>query len=101
MVFTKAASASNLAPGGKLGVTVNGKPVLIVNVGGSIYAIGGKCTHMGCMLVDGTVTGERIQCVCHGSVFELKTGAVYHGPATLPEPSYPIKIEAGNILVDL
>ncbi len=100
-MFTRAASEGDLKPGEKIGLTLNGKPVLIANVGGDLYAIGGKCTHMGCMLKDGTIMGERIQCICHGSVFELKSGAVYNGPAAKPEPSYMIKVENGQVLVDV
>jgi nitrite reductase/ring-hydroxylating ferredoxin subunit len=75
--------------------------MLIANVEGQYYAIGNVCTHMGCMLSDGLLKGENIVCVCHGSTFNLKTGAVVHGPAQKPEPSYPLKIDGDQILADL
>jgi len=101
MVFRKVASVNDLKSGEKLGVVLEGEPVLLVNLDNEYYAIGGKCTHRGCMLSDGTVVGSRIQCICHGSSFELKTGAVYKGPAAKPEPSYRVRIENDQIQVEI
>jgi nitrite reductase/ring-hydroxylating ferredoxin subunit len=74
---------------------------LLVDLENEYYAIGGKCTHRGCMLSDGTLEGSRIRCICHGSTFELKTGAVYKGPAAKPEPSYRVRIEDDQIQVEI
>jgi len=84
-----------------MGLELGGKPVLLVNLDGSFYAIGGKCTHRGCMLKDGTIKGERIQCACHGSTFELKTGALFKGPAMEPEPYFEVKIEGDQVLIKI
>ena len=101
MDFMRAASVNDLKPGEKLGVVLDGKPVLLVNLDNEYYAIGGKCTHWGCMLIDGTLEDSRIRCRCHGSTFELTTGAVIKGPAKEPEPSYRVKIENSKIYVEV
>jgi 3-phenylpropionate/trans-cinnamate dioxygenase ferredoxin subunit len=101
MDFMRAASVKDLNPGEKLGVVLDGKPVLLVNLENEYYAIGGKCAHWGCMLIDGKLEDSRIRCKCHGSTFELKTGAVIKGPATKPEPSYRVKVENGEIYVEV
>ena len=101
MDFMRAASVNDLKPGEKLGVVLDGKPVLLVNLDNEYYAIGGKCTHWGCMLIDGALEDSRIRCRCHGSTFELKTGAVIKGPAKEPEPSYRVKIENSVIYVEV
>ena len=44
MEFIKAAVVNNLKPGEKIGVVLEGKSVLLVNLDDQIYAIGGKCT---------------------------------------------------------
>ena len=46
------------------------------------------CTHEGCTLA--SVSGGTINCPCHGSQFSAATGAVVHGPATLPLPVIPV-----------
>jgi len=34
-------------------------------------------------------------------VFSLKTGEVIHGPAKNPETSYKVKIENGEVMIDI
>jgi len=101
MGFMRAASVKDLKTGEKLGVVLGGKPVLLVNLENEYYAIGGKCTHWGCMLIDGKIEDSRIRCKCHGSTFDLKTGAVIKGPAAKPMPSYHVKVENGEIYVEV
>lgn len=95
------ASVKDIALGNMMGVEKNGKALLIANLNGTYYAIGDICTHMGCNLSDGTLTGDKVQCQCHGSVFNVKTGAVEKGPAREPEPTYTLKVEGDKITVDL
>ena len=94
-------STNDLAPGEMMSVEKNGKSILVANVDGEYYAIGNICTHMGCNLSDGTLDGETVQCHCHGSRFNVKTGSVERGPAKNPEPSYTLKVEGEKILADL
>ncbi len=84
-----------------IGVELSGKKIVISNLNGTFYAIGSKCTHMGCSLSNGKIEGERVVCPCHGSTFDLKTGEVVRGPARIPEPSFKVKVENGELLVDL
>ena len=95
------ASAKDIAPGSIVGIKKNGKAVLIANVNGTYHAIGNVCTHMGCNLSEGTLTGDTVQCACHGSVFNVKTGGVEEGPAKSSEPSYSVRVDGDKILVDL
>jgi len=101
MGFVKVMSAKELKPSSMKDVEVSGKAVLLVNLEGNYYAIGNTCTHMGCMLSDGTLKGETVQCPCHGSVFSVKTGQALQGPAAKPEPAYKVKVEGDQILVSL
>jgi nitrite reductase/ring-hydroxylating ferredoxin subunit len=84
-----------------IGVEVSGKRILLANLGGTFYAIGDKCTHAGCMLSDGSLKGENVRCGCHGSTFSLRTGNVVQGPAKKPEPTYQVKAEGEQILVNV
>ncbi len=99
MGFFKVASEKDLASGKAQGVKANGKPILLANVDGNYYAMGNVCTHMGCTLSEGTLKANIVQCPCHGSRFDVKTGKVIGGPATRPEPAYEVKLESGQILV--
>jgi len=85
------------------GVSVDGKEILLVKTGKKIFAIGNTCTHMGCKLSSGTISGriegETIKCSCHGSVFNVTNGEVVKGPAKKPEPIYTITVENGDLFV--
>ncbi len=84
-----------------MGVEAESKMILLVNIGGAYYAIGNRCTHMGCMLSDGTLERETVKCLCHGSIFDLKTGNVTKPPARQPEPVYEVKVDGDQILVNV
>jgi 3-phenylpropionate/trans-cinnamate dioxygenase ferredoxin subunit len=101
MVFTKAGQADKVAEGAMIGVELGGKKMVISNLNGTFYAIGSKCTHRGCNLSRGKIEGERVICPCHGSAFNLKTGEVVRGPAGTSEPSFSVKVENGELMVDL
>jgi nitrite reductase/ring-hydroxylating ferredoxin subunit len=101
MGLVKVASTKDLAVGRMKSVEAGGRPVLLANLAGEYYAIGNVCTHMGCLLSDGILKGENVQCICHGSVFDVKTGKVVSGPAKKPEPSYQAKVEGDQILVSI
>jgi nitrite reductase/ring-hydroxylating ferredoxin subunit len=82
-------------------VDVAGVFILLVNVDGEYHAIGNKCTHRGCKLSKGALDGDTVKCPCHKSVFNVKTGAVLHGPSSKPEPKYTVKVEEEQILVSV
>jgi nitrite reductase/ring-hydroxylating ferredoxin subunit len=100
MGISKPAFKADMEPNAMKAVNVNGKPILLVNLNGTYYAIGNKCTHMQCTLTNGELKGEVVQCPCHGSKFNVKTGKVVGGPAAVPEPVYEVKVEDGKVLIN-
>ena len=58
--------------------------ISITRVGGRLYAFDDLCTCSDhpCPLSGGLLTGTTIMCQCHGSRFDITTGAVINGPAT-------------------
>jgi nitrite reductase/ring-hydroxylating ferredoxin subunit len=95
------ASTKDLMPGQMIGVEKEGKSLLIANVNGAYYAIGNTCTHMACSISDGTLNGDTVQCPCHGSTFNVKTGAVVKGPANKPEPTFILRVDGDRVLAGL
>ena len=83
------------------GVAVDGKEILVVRSGTTIFAMGNTCTHRGCKLSGGKLEGETIRCPCHGSMFSIRTGEVVKGPAKVPEPSYTVIVENDEFSIDL
>jgi nitrite reductase/ring-hydroxylating ferredoxin subunit/uncharacterized membrane protein len=76
-----------------------GTAVLLARVGGAIYALDDTCVHAGCSLAGGKLDGSSVICPCHGSQFDLRTGAVINGPATMSEPHYDVRVQNGTIEV--
>ncbi|MGH9920570.1 MAG: Rieske (2Fe-2S) protein [Nitrososphaerales archaeon] len=99
--FVKALEASKLAPGTMAGVDVEGKQILLSNLGGEVYAVDGVCTHEESLLAKGFMIEERVVCQLHLSQFDLRTGEVYNPPAFEPLKRYNVKIEEGSIFVEI
>jgi 3-phenylpropionate/trans-cinnamate dioxygenase ferredoxin subunit len=78
-----------------------GTRVALANVGGTLFAIDDRCTHKGCSLGDGKLDGSTVQCACHGSRFDVTSGAVVRGPAEDPLRSYAVQVANGKVQVDV
>jgi 3-phenylpropionate/trans-cinnamate dioxygenase ferredoxin subunit len=79
---------------------VSGNKVNVSNAGGQLYAFENTCTHMGCSLANGELDGTVVTCACHGSQFDVTSGAVLRGPARRPVRSFPLTVEGGQILIN-
>ncbi len=72
--------------------------VVVVNAGGRHRVLGAICTHAGCNLADdGELEDGSITCLCHGSVFDLESGAATGPPAEEPLPVYEVRVEGDRI----
>ena len=77
------------------------RTLALFGVAGAVYAIDDTCPHRGCPLSDGDLDGTTLTCRCHGSQFDVRTGALVRGPATTGVRSYPVAIEDGEVRVEL
>ena len=79
--------------------------VLLYRRGDRVSALSAKCSHLSGPLGEGTLIegGDDPCVVCpwHGSVFEIETGEVVHGPATAPQHSFRTRVVDGMIEVSL
>jgi 3-phenylpropionate/trans-cinnamate dioxygenase ferredoxin subunit len=75
--------------------------MLLCNVAGTVYAIEDVCTHDGGELDQGELEGCRIMCPRHGAYFDVTTGAALTLPAILPVETFPVRVEAGEIFVEV
>jgi len=80
-------------------VEAAGMPIMLVRQGGETYAIAATCTHLGGPLDEGAITGDTVTCPWHASVFCIRDGAVIHGPATAPGPTFDVRVQDGRIAV--
>ena len=77
-----------------------------------LSAVSSICTHLGCPILTGSPewatagkpiydpTTKVITCPCHGSQFNIQTGAVVGGPAQFLLPTFVVQIQALDVYVD-
>ena len=89
------ASTSDVPVGGGK-ILADKKIVLTQPKSGEFHGFSAVCTHAGCTV--GSVSDGTINCPCHGSRFNITTGAVVNGPAPSPLPVVSIKVQGTSIV---
>ena len=89
------ASTSDVPVGGGK-ILADKKIVLTQPKSGEFHGFSAVCTHAGCTV--GSVSSGTINCPCHGSRFNITTGAVVNGPAASPLPAVSIKVQGTSIV---
>jgi 3-phenylpropionate/trans-cinnamate dioxygenase ferredoxin subunit len=90
-------SEADIAPGSRIFIEIDGKPVVIFNIDGKFYAIDDVCTHDDGPLGEGNLEGYQIVCPRHGARFDVRTGKALALPAVQDVHYYPIRAAQGRI----
>jgi Rieske Fe-S protein len=91
-----AVSAATIPVGG--GKVLSQQKVVVTQpTSGEFKAFSAVCTHQGCVVAD--VSDGTINCACHGSKFDITTGAVKQGPATSPLPEKSVSVSGDGVTV--
>ena len=103
--FVKVARTSEIPPGARKSVWVEGIRVLVLNIGGTYYAVDDSCPHRECSMEHAKLKGTTIICPCHLAQFDLETGEVLAEPVEFPPtgplPVHQAKTEGLDILIAL
>ena len=77
--------------------------ISVARVDDRLYAFDDLCTcaERPCPLSGGLLTGTTLMCQCHGSRFDVTTGAVLNGPATEPLNGYLVREVDGEVQIDV
>ncbi|MFG2093609.1 Rieske (2Fe-2S) protein [Streptomyces sp. NPDC048612] len=88
------AKTSEIPKGG--GKIFKGEKVVVTQPqDGDIKAFSAICTHAGCLV--GEVSGGTINCMCHGSKFDITDGSVKTGPATKALAPAKVTVKGGSV----
>jgi 3-phenylpropionate/trans-cinnamate dioxygenase ferredoxin component len=92
-----------LPPGSMRLVHAGEISVGVYNVEGELYAIEDRCSHDDGPLVEGDWEPGEAVVVCprHGARFDIRTGRALTLPAYLPVETFPVRVEAGVVKVDV
>jgi nitrite reductase/ring-hydroxylating ferredoxin subunit/uncharacterized membrane protein len=97
--WTDVLADSELEEGKPRCVTADGTAVMVVRQNGQLFALSDHCSHRGGPLHEGEITDTTITCPWHDSVFDLRDGALIHGPAAYPQPAWDARARAGRVEV--
>jgi 3-phenylpropionate/trans-cinnamate dioxygenase ferredoxin subunit len=96
------ARATDIKPGELAAFDVEGVRIAVANANGRYFAIDDTCTHEQCSLAaEGTLEGTVVTCGCHGAQFDVTTGAVLAPPAPAPVKAYPLRVDQGNVVIEV
>ncbi len=82
-------------------IQVDGIELAIFNLDGRFLTIENRCPHKGGPLCDGIVSGSAVVCPLHGRRFDLETGMAVRASEPACVATFPTRVEAGVILVDV
>lgn len=103
-MLIEVAKTSDIPEGEARRFVVNRIEIAVANLGGGTFlAVDDVCSHAEASLSEGEVDpeDELIECPRHGSVFDLRTGQPRSLPATIPIPTFPVKVEGDTIMIEL
>jgi nitrite reductase/ring-hydroxylating ferredoxin subunit len=88
------------AEGHAIRVMANATPVAVFRVGGALYGIDARCTHVGGPLERGPLAGTEVTCPWHHSVFDIRDGKLLRGPATRAATAYRVRTEGATLVLE-
>jgi nitrite reductase/ring-hydroxylating ferredoxin subunit len=80
-------------------VEAAGAAVLLYDLDGVLHATAAICPHHAAWLSEGGVDGGYVNCPRHQGRFEIATGRQVRGPACGALRVYPVRVEAGQVMV--
>lgn len=84
-----------------LGISIEGKSIAVYKVDGEVFATDNVCTHGQALLSDGFLEDGEIECPLHQGRFCIKSGKAMCAPLTEDIKTYPARIEAGQVYLQL
>ena len=110
------AAVDEIPPGQRKLVELNGRAVVVFNLGGEFFALTNRCPHRGGSLYHGIQTGlveskepgqscysrpgEMVKSPWHGWEFDIRTGKSWCDPNRVKARQYPVSVEPGTALVE-
>jgi 3-phenylpropionate/trans-cinnamate dioxygenase ferredoxin subunit len=93
--------ASEVVEGEARVFEADGIRIAVCKVDSKFYAVEDRCTHDDGPLGEGSLEGYAIECPRHGARFDVRDGSVLRMPAAFPVRTFPVREEAGQLLVEI
>lgn len=99
MNWIRIASANDLQDDEVLGLQVSGMRIALYRSDGEFFASDNRCTHAEALMSEGFLEDGCIECPLHQARFDVRTGKVQCGPATVDLRTYPIRREGDDLFM--
>lgn len=99
--WVRVAALAELPADDAFAVVVDGRELAIYQVAGEVFATDNRCTHGDALLSDGFLMDHCIECPLHQGQFDVRTGEALCAPVTKPIRTWPVKVDAADVMVDL
>lgn len=102
MEQTRIDAAATLPCGQMRRVDVRGKLVCVAHVeDGAFFAFDDTCSHGAYSLSEGYLEGREVECMMHGSLFDVSTGQPLNPPAAVPVQTYEVTVDGEDLLLTI
>lgn len=97
--WIRVCTTSEMLPGETRVVWDADTPIMVFNYDGTYYALEDRCSHEDFELSAGAFDPDEatIECVLHGSKFDVRDGRALNPPAYAPVAKFPVKVDADVI----
>jgi naphthalene 1,2-dioxygenase system ferredoxin subunit len=99
--WNPAIAATEVPADDVVAINVDGREIALYQAEGEYFATDNICTHGHARLCDGFLYGHEIECPLHQGRFDIRNGHAVCAPATQHIKCYPVRVENGQVLVNL
>ena len=100
-MWNKVCSEDDIQDNSILAKDIGDRQLMICRISDTITITDRICTHEYADLSCGFVSPDGVRCPLHLSVFDVNTGESLNPPATEPLTVFNVKIESGEIYVEV
>ena len=97
----RVASLAEVKAGEPRLVEIDGTRIVLTRLGDHVYAMADACAHQGGPLHEGKQSGARLACPWHGWMYDVRSGQCLLPARGGAIATYPVRIESGEIWVDM
>lgn len=101
MTWIDALGADELAVEEVRGLVLDGMPIAVFRLEDGHHALHDLCPHGHARLSEGYVEDACVECPLHQGLVHIPSGAARAAPISTPTRSYPTRVVAGRVEVDV
>ena len=101
MAWQRIAALADVPEGTNKSFHMDGRHILIARAPMGLFAVGAICSHQQQALEGGRMKACFLFCPLHGVRFDLRDGKPTGDLTDQPLPTWPVRIEGDEILIDL